>query len=216
MPRAIIFANGHLPSIQAARRLLREDDYLIAADGGTHNALALGVTPHVVVGDMDSITNEDILMLEKAGAQIYRHPAEKDETDLELALRFVIEGKFGEIVILGGLGGRFDQTLGNVSILADPSLAGIDIRLDDGIEEVFLIDQSARIDGIPGDVISLLPSGQLVEGVITNGLRYPLHDETLYSYRARGISNVMLDREASISLKHGTLICVHTRKGDLA
>jgi thiamine pyrophosphokinase len=215
MSRAILFANGQLPSIQSARSLLRADDYFVAADGGTRNALALGVTPHVLIGDLDSITDDDLLVLEKAGTQIHRHPAEKDETDLELALRFVIEGKFGIIVILGGLGGRFDQTLGNISILSDPSLKGTNIRLDDGVEEVFLITHSANIDGMPGDTVSLLPLGLLAEGVVTDGLRYPLRDETLYSYRARGMSNVMLGMEAAVSLKRGALICVHTRKGDL-
>jgi thiamine pyrophosphokinase len=215
MSRAILFANGQLPSIQSARSLLRADDYFVAADGGTRNALALGITPHVVIGDLDSITVEDRSILEKAGTQIFRHPTEKDETDLELALQFVIKSKFGVILILGGLGGRFDQTLGNVAILADPSLLGINIRLDDGVEELFLITHSAGIEGMPGDTVSLLPWGPIAEGVVTHGLRYPLHGETLYSYRARGLSNVMIGMEAVVSLMSGTLICIHTRKGDL-
>jgi thiamine pyrophosphokinase len=215
MSRAIIFANGQLPSIQAARHLLRADDYFVAADGGTRNALALNVIPQVVIGDLDSISAGDLVLLEKSGAKIYRHPVAKDETDLELALRHVCEGKYKVIVILGGLGGRFDQALGNVAILADPSLEGVDIRLDDGVEEVFIVRHSIEIEGMPGDVVSLLPWGASAEGVVTDGLHYPLCAEMLHSYRARGMSNEMLGTTASVSLTHGSLICVHTRKGEL-
>ena len=173
MPRAIIFANGVLPNPAAARSLLRDDDFIVAADGGLHNALACGATPHAVVGDFDSLTPTELAGLEKTGARIIRHPVEKDETDLELAVRFVLENQFDVILVVGALGGRLDQTLGNIALLADVP-AGVDIRLDDGCEEVILVDSRVVLTGKPGDTVSLIPWGAAAEGISTENLRYPL------------------------------------------
>jgi len=84
--RAIIFANGEFPDPQGVRNLLRPDDLIIAADGGTRHALAAGVIPHIVVGDLDSLSPDEQARVEAAGSQIVRFSPRKDETDLELAL----------------------------------------------------------------------------------------------------------------------------------
>lgn len=118
------------------------------------------------------------------------------------------------MLILGALGGRLDMTLANIFLLDLPELANIDARLEDGCEEVFFIrpgSQGRVIEGIAGDRVSLLPLGGPASGVMTRGLYYPLHGETLYPERTRGISNVMLDSQARVMLEAGQLICIHTR-----
>jgi thiamine pyrophosphokinase len=150
MSRAVIFANGILPDPAAARSLLQSGDLIVAADGGLHNALSAGVTPHIVIGDMDSISPSNLEDMEKAGVDILRFPAEKDETDLELAIRYVLEKQATEVIVIGALGGRLDQMLGNLSLLTDVPV-GVDIRLDDGKDEVMLVDHPIVITGKPGD-----------------------------------------------------------------
>ena len=113
-PRAVIFANGTLPDLQAAQRLLREGDLWIAADGGSRHALALGRAPDVVIGDLDSLPDPVRDSLLRAGTKIQSFPAEKDETDLELALAYAVREGCSSIRILAGLGGRTDQTLANL------------------------------------------------------------------------------------------------------
>ena len=211
MPRAIIFANGILAEPIAAQRLLRGDDFFIAADGGLHNAQAVGVTPHVLIGDFDSITPSELTRMEKTSVQILRHPPEKDETDLELAISYALEEHFTEIVVVGALGGRLDQTLGNIALLANVP-PDVDIRLDDGREEVFLIRNRLKITGKPGDVISLIHWGESAEGVSTENLRYPLNSEILFSNKSRGISNEMLKDQAVVQLTRGMLVVIHSRK----
>lgn len=210
MSRAVIFANGILPDPAAARSLLQSGDLIVAADGGLHNALSAGVTPHIVIGDMDSVSPSDLNDVEKAGGQSLRFPVEKDETDLELAIRHVLENQVTEIIVIGALGGRLDQLLGNLSLLTSVP-AGVDIRLDDGKEQVMVVDRSISINGKPGDVISLIPWGAAVTGIRTEGLRYPLHGETLHPHKSRGISNEMVNWKASINFSEGKLIVVHTR-----
>ncbi|GAP07346.1 MAG TPA: thiamine diphosphokinase [Anaerolinea thermolimosa] len=210
--RALIFANGQLPDLSAAAALIQPDDLLIAADGGAHTLLALGKTPHAIIGDLDSLLPREASSLQQAGALILRYPPEKDETDLELALQYALQQGCTTIRVVGGLGGRIDQTLANIFLLASPALSATDIRLDDGREEVFLIRSAAILHGSGGDTVSLLPLGSPARGVTTGGLRYPLKDENLWPDRSRGVSNEMTEDEAFVRLSEGILICIHTRK----
>jgi thiamine pyrophosphokinase len=209
--RAVIFVNGKVRSFTGVRALLRPDDLLIAADGGLYHLLRLGLKPHLLVGDLDSVNPADLPALENAGVIIRRFPVDKDETDLELAILTAIEQDCRSILLVGALGGRLDQTLGNLFLLTQPALQEMDVRMDDGMEEVFLVRSSADLTGRAGDIVSLLPLNGPATGVVTSGLRYPLQDETLHPDRTRGISNRMLGNSASISLKQGLLVCIHTR-----
>jgi thiamine pyrophosphokinase len=210
--RAVIFANGELPNPAAARAILRSDDTLVAADGGLHHLQKLGLYPSVLIGDLDSVSTADLQPLAERGVSILRYPPEKVETDLELALEWTAVQGFGAVVIAGALGGRLDQTLGNIFLLTWPRLAGIDLRLDDGLQEVFVIWSQADLYGFPGDILSLLPLFGPAKGIVTHGLRYPLRGETLFPERTRGISNELLSTRASIALEEGCLLCIHSRK----
>ena len=210
MSRAIIFVNGPLADARQVRRLIQPGDTFIAADGGTRHALALGLKPSAVIGDLDSLDEETIKKLEKDGTRIMRFPADKNETDFELALKFAVEASFREILVVAALGGRLDQTLGNLALLTDPSLAGLDIRVEDGVEEAFFVRTRSRVEGSPGDIVSLIPWGGEAKGVSAQGLRWPLKGETLYPQKTRGISNELLGETASLSLESGLLLVVHT------
>lgn len=210
--RAVIFANGQLRSPKRLAALLQPEDYLIAADGGLRHLHRLERTPHLLIGDLDSVTEEEVRRAAENGAEVRRYPREKDETDLELALKVAVEGGSRFIVIAAALGGRLDHTLGNLALLLRPELAGLDVRLEDGREEVFLIRDRAEIQGRAGDIVSLLPWNGPAEGVTTQSLRYPLCGETLFPDRTRGISNEMQGGTAQVSLCAGILLCIHTRK----
>ena len=175
MPRVVIFANGKFPDLEAARALLQADDYLIAADGGVNHLLKMGILPEIVIGDLDSIDEDTLLQLTSAEVNIEQYSEDKNETDIELALRYAIELQPTSILIVGALGGRLDQTLANLSILTDPTLSGTDIRLDDGVEEAFFCRAAAakggqaEVRGRSGDTVSLIPWHGPVEGVATRG-----------------------------------------------
>jgi thiamine pyrophosphokinase len=212
MSRILIFANGILPDIHKAGALIRPDDLIICADGGTRHAFALGVRPAFVIGDLDSIGDEDRRMAERAGTKIIKYSREKDETDLELAINHAVELKASSIIIIAALGERLDQTLGNIALLSDPRLAALDIKLDDGLEEAFFCRRQCDLHGRSGDLVSLIPWGSAVEGIRTEGLKWPLHDETLYPDKTRGISNELLDADANITLGAGLLLVIHRRR----
>ena len=210
--RALIFVNGDLPDAATARRLAEKADLVVAADGGSRHALALGITPHVVVGDLDSLEPSLRAKLAEAGTRFLPYPSEKDETDLELALLYAVEQGAEEVLVLGALGRRIDQTLANLLLLAHPALAGVSVRVIAGQQEVFLIHDEALIEGRPGDTVSLIPSGGDVYGVTAEGLKWPLADETLRFGPARGVSNLLLGREARVRVREGFLLCVVIHK----
>ena len=211
MTRILIFANGILPNHEKARALLKEDDFILCADGGTHHALALSIHPSLVVGDLDSLTDDGKKKIEEEGIKIIRYPRDKNETDLELAIDHALDQKPTSIVILGGLGNRLDQTIGNLALLSSSRLAAMDIRLDDGLEEAFFCRGRSVLHGMKGDLVSLQPWGKAVEGITTAGLKWPLNNETLYPDRTRGISNELLSTTATISLSSGLLLIIHRR-----
>jgi len=218
MPRIVIFANGILTDLDAARALLQPGDYLIAADGGANHLMKMSILPEIVVGDLDSIEEDTLFDLTNAEVNIEQYSEDKDETDIELALRYAVELQPTSILIVGALGGRLDQTIANLSLLTDPMLPKIDIRLDDGVEEAFYCRASAanggqaEVRGRSGDTVSLIPWNSPVEGVTTDGLQWPLYGETLFPDKSRGISNIMLGEAASIKFGKGLLLIVHRRE----
>jgi thiamine pyrophosphokinase len=213
--RAVIFANGPIPDLLAARRLIQPGDVILAADGGTRHVLGLGLMPAVIIGDLDSLDSAERGRIQNANVLLREYPHDKDETDLELALQYAIEDGFDRIIIVAALGGHLDQTLGNLSLLTAPGLTEVNIRIDDGVEAAFFTRGSCHVGGAAGDVVSLIPWGGPVTGVVTGGLQWPLCSETLEPHRTRGISNEMLGNEATIQVQTGLLLIVHRRSGSM-
>lgn len=209
----LLFANGIFTPGEAVRRVLaaQHAPAIICADGGARQARALGLQPQTIIGDMDSLRPAEVLDFEAAGAQIIQHPPEKDETDLELALHFCRKLGAKTVTIFGGLGGRFDQTLANILLLTQPSLASMRIELVDGAQTIRVLPAGIhKIAGAAGDTVSLIPLQGAATGITTRGLQYALRDETLPLGPARGISNVMLAEQAEIELGGGLLLLAHT------
>ncbi len=212
MARALVFVNGWIKDYAAVHSLVRPEDTIVAVDGGLNHLDLLGLTPNFLIGDLDSVDPNRIKILETAGIRLVRFQRDKDETDLELALRTSEVLAADQIIIIAALGGRLDQTLSNIALLMRPELMGKEVRLEDGCTEVFLIRSAGTIQGEPGDTVSLIPVSTPVTDVKTDGLMYPLKYETLYPDRTRGISNVLLGDGATVQTRNGILLCVHIRR----
>ncbi len=211
----LVFANGDLnngPAVQAALDVdVPRPWYIIAADGGLRNVLALDLIPNLIIGDMDSVDPDWLSRAVSLGAEIRRFPVEKDETDLELALIAAVESGCGTIRIVGAVGDRIDQTVGNLYLLKLPALIGRDVRIVSGRQTTWLAYPAQTIvTGQPGDTLSLIPIEGDVIGIVTENLKYPLLHETLALGPARGMSNVMLGDEARFTFEHGLLLVIHT------
>jgi thiamine pyrophosphokinase len=213
--RSVIFANGKLGSTSSWRPVMEADDLVIAVNGGSRHCQDLGIQPHVLVGDLDSLDEDAIARYELVGTKVIRYPSRKDFTDLELALLYVQEHGITEVLLIAALGFRWDQTLANLLLPAASSFSDLRIKLIDGEQEIQLLRAGERriLDGLPGDTVSLIPLGGEARGITTQGLEYPLRDETLHFGSTRGISNVLLDKTAKVSLREGLLIVVMIHAG---
>ena len=194
-----------------------DDATVIAADGGAVSLDRLGRAPDRLVGDLDSIPEELLARLVGADVVIERHPADKEASDTELAIEAALVAGATQIVLLGATGGaRLDHELANVLLLADPALAGRDVRIVHGPTTVRVLHDGRRLtlDGVAGDLVTLLPVGGDATGVGIDGVRWPLAGATLNVGRSRGLSNEVTTPPASVSLERGTLLVVEHRTGE--
>ena len=210
--RAVIFANGIMDSWPLAFNL-SEDDLIIAADGGYNHCKHWHVRPHVIVGDLDSMADEDLDGLDSTMTQVIRFPAQKDETDLHLALKTAIDRHATDIIILGALGSRWDMTLSNVLILTIPLLQGCNARILDGPHEFICLQGPGilRINGEIGNLLSLIPLGGAAMGVTLVGTAYLLNKATLPLGTSQGISNVFQEERVEVKIEQGQLLVVISR-----
>jgi thiamine pyrophosphokinase len=187
-------------------------DLLVAVDGGADALARVGLTPAVLVGDLDSITLRTRLDLETRGVEIAILPTAKDETDTEAALRLVTARGADDVTVYGALGGpRLDHLVGNLLLLSSPWLADVQVRMVDDWHEALLIKGDCTLTGERGDTVSLLPLTPEVEDVRTEGLLYPLKGEALYQAATRGVSNTMIDVQARVTHGSGVLLAIHYR-----
>ncbi|GAB4442346.1 MAG: thiamine diphosphokinase [Anaerolineae bacterium] len=211
MSRIVIFANGQLNQLDAVKSRLHAEDRIYCADGGTRHALALGLTPHVVVGDLDSTAPDTADELVAAGVTLHRYPAHKDQTDLELTFDWALKEKPTEIMLVGALGGRLDQMLANILLLTRPAYSGVDLTLTDGPQWAKLIraGQHVTITGQPGDTLSLVPLSATVSPVNFTGVDWPLRDANLQLGSTWSISNRLTNTEATVTIGEGLLLLIH-------
>jgi thiamine pyrophosphokinase len=213
---ALVVADGDVPA-RASLDAAWPDwaagiDLVVAADGGAIGAERLGFRIDLVVGDGDSLGDADLERLASAGVAVQRSPAEKDESDTQLAVLAAIERGATWIVIVGALGGRrVDHALANVSLLALRALGGRPCSILDETARIRLLTGPGEMDveGPPGGLVSLLPLGD-VDGVTTEGLAYPLNDERLPMGPARGLSNVRTASRSRIAIRSGRLLVVES------
>ena len=205
--KAVLFVNGEAGDLTSLP--LEPNDYLIAVDNGWRHLSALGLLPQLLIGDLDSLPASAQQAASEHAIETLRYPVEKDQTDLELALNVAVQRGFMRIMLACALGGRLDHTLGSLSLLARPDLAQKEVWMEDGLCEVRLTRGELSIATEPGDLVSLIPWQGDALGIHTEGLYYPLHNETLHIAATRGISNLALGASASLSVRSGTVLVIH-------
>jgi thiamine pyrophosphokinase len=190
--------------------LLEPDAITIAADSGIDLAFALGRRVDVAVGDFDSVTTAGLERAMDEGAEIVRHPAAKDATDLELTLDVAVRRGARRLVVMGGHGGRLDHLLANVALLSGPSLASCEVtaHLGPALLTVVRGPGERSLQGEVGELVTLIPQHGDAAGVTTTGLAYPLRDEALASGTSRGVSNLFTTASATVRLTAGVLAVI--------
>ncbi|MHB1355357.1 MAG: thiamine diphosphokinase [Anaerolineae bacterium] len=206
----VVVANGEFSATERLLPLIDAADLVIAADGGANALAQYGRYPDVLIGDLDSVSSEVLARINDGDCRLLRHPADKDETDTELALLEAVRLGARRITLLGALGGRIDHALANVLLLTLPALVDCIAQVYDGRSFLMLVRNDCEVRGHQGDLLSLIAINGDALGVRTEGLQYPLRDEVLRFGPARGISNVLLGKVARVRLRSGMLLLIHT------
>lgn len=209
--RAVVLINGMIDNYAGVARWLRADDYLVAADGGAHHALALGRRLNAIVGDLDSLDSALVAQFVATGSEIVRYPVVKDQTDLELAIEFALQQGVEELLLIGALGGRLDQTLANLLILAQRAWpVQLTLIEHNQLAQLLRPGQTLYLQARPGDIVSALPLSDSVTGITYTGMRYPLANATLHLGSTRGISNEVATTPATVTIATGRLLIIQT------
>lgn len=190
--------------------IVKEDDYVIAADGGYNTLSAVSIKPNMIIGDFDSICNEgkfeeDIL--------VERYPVKKDDTDVMLAVKEGMKRGYERYVMYGVLGGSLDHTFANIQILAYMSKRGLKVKLV-GKDSVMtaVTNGELRLKQRTGGRISVFSHSDSARGVTIKGLMYEVENATLKNEIPLGVSNEFVGREGSISVKDGTLVVIYEKE----
>ncbi len=210
--KAYIFLNGDFEKpLRDWPSMPGEGDLVLAADGGGRHARALGWPLHALVGDMDSLEPALQAEFENKEVEIHRHPADKDETDFELAMKLARRKGYNDMEVLGALGGRWDMCFGNLFLPRSCAWGSSRIRFRHGGWSFWLISGPAEFveEGRPEDLLSLLPVGDDARGVSLSGCQYPLYDEVLRAGFTRGLSNKMTSPIVRLKFESGALLIAH-------
>ncbi len=210
--RAVLFANGLISHPARLQPWVHPGDYRVGVDGGTRHCLAMGHIPDVVIGDLDSLDPESLAKVQARAVPVLRFPARKAHTDLDLAMVHVEEAGLQEVILLGIWGGRLDQSVANLLLLANyMDRLNITMVTEDETAQLLGSGHSLTVKDRKGATASILPLSAQVEGVTLVGMEYPLENTLLSFGTTLGISNVIRRKQASISIRRGLLLVTVSR-----
>ncbi len=182
-------------------------DLVIAANGGLDAARRWGLRVDAVVGDLDSAGEAALEWADRCGAVVEAHPADKDMTDLELAMARVLEQVDAVHVVLPP-GGRLDHAVTNLAVLASPRWAALEVSATVGEAHVTVVRGRRRLRGEVGELLSLLAVGGPALVASTSGLLFPLAEEALSPTSGRGTSNVIVATPPTVDVVEGVLLAI--------
>ncbi|MBQ7839923.1 MAG: thiamine diphosphokinase [Lachnospiraceae bacterium] len=210
--KCIIIGAGDLT---VSEILVSEEDYVIAADGGYSYCKLLGIEPDLILGDFDSVLEEDAKELaqiyEKDPEKVIVLPVEKDETDMLAAIHAGLEEGCREFHLYACQGGRLEHTIANIQCLNYLKECGAVGYMMDGTGMI-LVAKNETVSFQPGleGMLSLFSLGERAEGVTIQNMKYELQDAVITNSFPIGISNEFIQEKASITVKNGTLVIIVT------
>ena len=205
--RAVIISGGEINDYSFYKDYIKENDYIICADGGSRHINKLGINVNLFLGDFDSCDFDSVKKGEYfSRAEILKFKKEKDATDTQIAIYEAIERGYGNISVIAAFGGRIDHMMSNIYLLKFISENGAEGELVDERNTVRYYSSPFTISKKEGFYVSFLPFGGCVGGLSLSGLKYPLTNHTLNPGDSICISNEFLEDEAKIDFDSGEIL----------
>lgn len=208
--KAVVISNGEVNNDNFYKELFHQENpqYIICADGGAKHLRRLGIVPTTIIGDLDSIPMAELEFYKEKSIEIIKYDIEKDETDTQLAIQYVMSLPIKEVILVGMLGSRMDHTLANVYLLKSLLDKGLKASIVNEHNRIYLMDKSIELKGRKGETLSLLPFTDRVDGITTEGLHYSLKDAVMTKDNPYGISNVVKGGKVKITINKGILLVI--------
>ena len=192
---------------------VNEDDLVIAVDGGLNYCSVLEVEPDLILGDFDSVGEEQKVALLKLQKQIPDRvivlKPEKDDTDMLAALKLGLEYGYTSFHIYAATGGRLEHTLANIQCLLYLKNRDAVGYIMDGNGMIFVMqNEEVRLRNTLEGYLSVFSLGKSAKGVTIRGMKYKLEQDTLTNDFPIGISNEFIGEEAVIRVEDGELVCL--------
>jgi len=204
----LIITNGNIVKHEKLRKVIPVADFIICADGGIKHMSRLGLWPDLIVGDFDSAKKDQLDYYIKSGVKLQRFSSDKDQTDTHIAIDCAIEAGATNITLLGALGSRFDHSYANIMLLYRLMRSGINAKIIDNQNHISIFSETMEIEGIVGQVLSLLPFGENACIAETQGLKYSITNRVLPLDDPYGISNMFALPRAVIRVKSGWVLAI--------
>lgn len=215
MSNSIIIANGEIKDYDKTRLiiegLINTDSQIIIADGGSNHLDRLNIKPDYIVGDLDSSDSYDRLRQKYPECKFELFDSEKDYTDLELAIDLAISMSSSCIYLLGCLGKRLDHTLGNLFLLKKiKNRASRGIILDETNRVEYIKNESLILEIDEYKYFSFIPVEGDVKSISLKGMKYPLYNKYVEFGSTLGISNEIIEEEASVEIKDSSALMIRS------
>lgn len=211
--KTCVITLSHVDGLPSVRMDRDSYDEVIFADGGIKTGQYLGLQPDLLIGDYDSgrLPTPEELKASGVTTDPIILPTKKDMTDSEAAIDLAVSRGCTDITVIGGLGGRFDHTMGNLGMLAKYTSQLDGIRMIDGWNRIFMADPgtiTVHKDGYK--YLGIAAYGEEVTGITYTGMAYPLEDYTLDNRTTRGVSNEILGETGAITFRTGRLLIIQS------
>lgn len=207
--KAVVLGGASVTDYRFIKKMTADADLIVCCDSGMGHARKMELVPNYIVGDFDSVQKEDLDFFRAMEIPIEQFPTEKDETDMQIGISLCIEKGADELVIVGGIGSRFDHTFANVQLLMGLLKKGVSTKLINEHNVIELLDKSTTLHGTVGELLSTLPLSSCVEGLTLEGVQYPLENRDLYlDDTLVAVSNVFAKETVNISFRSGYLLIV--------
>ncbi len=207
--RIVIFGNGRLLVYYV--RQIRKSDYIIGVDRAAYWLITHGVVPNVAIGDFDSVSEKEFKFIKSRVPRVLSYPAEKDATDMELAVDHALTLKPKEIFIYGGFGTRQDHTLANLHLLWKCHEQRIRAYLIDSRNLVYLLSGTDMIS--PTTIyryFSIIPYTSLLT-VTLSGFKYDVLRKSIMRQETIGVSNELKAQSATVTIHMGIAVVIRSR-----
>lgn len=204
--KALLVASGNINSLEVLKREFEKADFVICADGGMNHLMKINKNPNLLLGDLDSISQEALEYIEKNNINIDKYPSIKDATDTELALFYLVENGYKDITLTGVTGTRQDHTMANIFLLDKMLEKNIECKIVDDHNTIYIVKNYLKIKREDKEYVSVIPISLGGIDVTLKGFYYLLDNVHIDFGSTHGISNLIVEEYGEIYIHNGKAI----------